>query len=96
MLKSYYKSNEKNKTTEEPTDISNMLLLITEIKMALIRSQCVFSDLTQNIYYHIAQKKLDDVLEKVRTGELRELKLTEKLFQVRNEIEKLLASITVK
>lgn len=93
LLDSYYESAEKNDEIEKSSDTSNMLLIITELKMSLVRSQCVFSDITQNIHFHIIQKLLDGVFEKVRSGELKGKKLTVELTKVKEQFDIMLTTI---
>jgi len=95
LLDSYYESAEKNDDIDNSSDTSNMLLVITELKMALVRSQCVFSDITQNIHFQIVQNKLDEVFEKVKSGEWRGKKLTAGLTTVKEQFDIMLATINL-
>ena len=54
--------------TEEYIGQSNILMVITMLKMSLIRTQCVFSDITQNIQYHLVKRALDMVYNNVQIG----------------------------
>lgn len=83
------------KNAAEDVKKSNMLMVIMMMKMSLIRSQCVFSDITHNIQYRVIQDELDKAYQEVDSGELWNEDLITRLYDIRKKMDILIAALKV-
>lgn len=70
LLSVFFEKVKLLESTDEQIERNNILMVITMLKMSLIRTQCVFSDVTQNVQYHSVKSKLDEVYYAVQSGEV--------------------------
>lgn len=96
LVKEYFALDGKSDKAGEGVERSNMLMVIMMMKMSLIRSQCVFSDITQNIQYRVVQDELDKIYQEIQIGELWNDDLIPKLLSVRKQMDILIAALKVK
>lgn len=95
LLKDYFEAIENAEKVEGEIEKNNILMVITMLKMSLIRTQCVFSDITQNVQYRIIQIKLDGIYQNVMQGKTWGDKLIASFGEVTENFEELISSLAV-
>lgn len=96
LVKESLENEGKTEKTGEPVERSNMLMVIMMIKTSLIRSQCVFSDITHNIHYHVVKDYLDKMYQEIDRGELWDNAMISRLYEVRKQLDILIAALKVR
>ena len=95
LLKDYFEAIENAEKVEGEIEKDNILMVITMLKMSLIRTQCVFSDITQNVQYRIIQIKLDGIYQNVMQGKTWGDKLIASFGEVTENFDELISSLAV-
>ena len=96
LVKESLENAKKAEKTGDAVERSNMLMVIMMIKTSLIRSQCVFSDITHNIHYHIVKNYLDKTYQEIERGELWDNAMISRLYEVRKQLDILIAALKVR
>lgn len=96
LVKEFFAFGGKSDNAGEGVERSNMLMVIMMMKMSLIRSQCIFSDITQNIQYRVVQDEMDKIYQEIQNGELWNDDMVKRLQAVRKHLDILIAALKVK
>lgn len=96
QLEIYFNLSGRSATMDDNIGHNNLLMVITMLKSSLIRTQCVFSDITQNVQYRLLQDELDKVFKRIEKGELWGAALIASLRTIRKKFDILIASIEAK
>ena len=95
LIKEYFNKAEKTDVTDNSVQRNNILMVVTMLKMSLIRTQCVFSDITQNIQYRLLQDQLDQLYQRIEKGEVWGSELVNLLHDIRKKMDVLIAALQV-
>ena len=95
LIGEYFNKAEKTDLTDNGVQRNNILMVVTMLKMSLIRTQCVFSDITQNIQYRLLQDQLDQLYQRIEKGEVWGSELVNLLHDIRKKMDVLIAALQV-